>query len=259
MNFRDALISTYCENPCQVLPNALWKTVAQLETLQTSVSTEKDSVMSLQAWGETNLMVHWTRHRQQPFEFPQLQANLNLILLHQDYLQSFPSPNFTIQKAYFRLIHKPNKSQVNPSLPEGFTFAEVNIEQESEKVSQVIGQCYQDLQPTAESVMSWSKHPTFEPALWVWVMDDSKGIPVGLGIAELDCTIREGSLEWIQVLPTYRRMGIGKCIVHALLSRLEKRVQFTTVAGEVDNKTNPEALYRSCGFTGSDIWWLFRN
>ena len=34
-NFRDALIAAYNEAPCQVLPNALWKTPAQLETLHT--------------------------------------------------------------------------------------------------------------------------------------------------------------------------------------------------------------------------------
>ena len=259
MNFRDALISTYCENPCQVLPNALWKTLAQLENLQTSICTEKDVVMNIQAWNETNLMVYWTRHRKQSFEFSQPQTNLNLALIHQDYLQAFPSKSFTVQEPYFRLIHKQNESQGKAPLPSGFSFVEVNIQQETEKVSQLIGQCYQDLQPTVESVMRWVKHPTFDPALWVWVINNSKGIPIGLGIAELDSNILEGSLEWIQVLPHYRGMGIGKCIVQELLSRLEKRVNFTTVAGKVDNATNPEALYRSCGFKGSDIWWMFRT
>jgi ribosomal protein S18 acetylase RimI-like enzyme len=128
---------------------------------------------------------------------------------------------------------------------------------QTKKVSQLIGQCYQDLQPTVESVMSWVKHPTFDPALWVWVIDNSKEIPIGLGIAEIDNNVLEGSLEWIQILPNYRGMGIGKCIVQELLSRLEKRVNFTTVSGEVNNSTNPETLYRSCRFKGSDIWWMF--
>ncbi len=81
---------------------------------------------------------------------------------------------------------------------------------------------------------------------------------MGLGIAEIDSAIQEGSLEWIQVLPAYRRMGIGKRIVQELLARLGKRATFTTVAGGVDNPTNPEALYRSCGFTGRDVWWILR-
>jgi len=257
MNFRDALITTYIENPCQVLPNALWKTLVQLENLQTSICIEKDGVMNLQAWNETNLMVYWTRHRNQSFEFSQSQTSLNLALIHQDYLQSFPSKKFTIQEPYFRLIHRQNESQVKAIISSRFSFVEVNLQQEAEKVSDLIGQCYQDLQPTVESVMNWGNHPTFDPSLWVWVIDNSKGIPIGLGIAEIDKNVLEGSLEWIQVLPNYRGMGIGKCIVQELLSRLEKRVNFTTVAGEMNNTTNPEALYRSCGFKGSDIWWMF--
>ncbi|MFA5524645.1 MAG: hypothetical protein WDA24_09850 [Tissierellales bacterium] len=35
--------------------------------------------------------------------------------------------------------------------------------------------------------------------------------------------------------------------------------EFTTVSGEVDNDTNPERLYRSCGFYGDDVWWLLRK
>lgn len=259
MNIRDALLSTYCENPCQVLPNALWKTLAGLENLQTAMVAEKDVVMSLHAWNETNLMVYWTRRRKQSFEFDQPQANPGLALIHQDYLPTFPSAKFSIREPYFRLIHRQNESRAKTPVPYGFSFVEVNIPKETGMVADLIGQCYQDLQPTVESVISWSKHPTFDPALWVWVMDDSKGIPIGLGIAERDNAVLEGSLEWIQVLPNYRGRGIGKCLVQELLSRLEKRVNFTTVAGQADNTTNPEGLYRSCGFKGSDIWWVFRN
>ena len=89
-------------------------------------------------------------------------------------------------------------------------------------------------------------------------MDQTTKNPVALGIAEIDAQIREGSLEWIQVLPAYRGMGIGKSLVQELLFRLEKRANFTTVAGEVGNSTHPEALYRACGFEGNDIWWVFR-
>lgn len=144
MNFRDALISIYCENPCQVLPNALWKTLAQLENLKTSICTEKDGFMNMQAWNETNLMVYWTRHRNQSFEFSQSKTSLNLALIHQDYLQSFPSKKFTIQEPYFRLIYRQNESQVKAIISSRFSFVEVNLQQEAEKVSDLIGQCYQD-------------------------------------------------------------------------------------------------------------------
>ena len=32
--------------------------------------------------------------------------------------------------------------------------------------------------------------------------------------------------------------------------------EFATVSGKVNNPTNPESLYRKCGFTGNDIWHI---
>jgi GNAT superfamily N-acetyltransferase len=138
-------------------------------------------------------------------------------------------------------------------VPTGFSIVEVNIQQEYEQIAHFIGQCYQDIHPTADAVLGWSRHNSYDPALWIWVIDHVQRIPAGLGIAEIDTEISEGSLEWIQLLPDYRVMGLGKGIVQELLFRLGKRVKFTTVAGEIENNTNPEALYRSCGFSGNDI------
>jgi ribosomal protein S18 acetylase RimI-like enzyme len=113
------------------------------------------------------------------------------------------------------------------------------------------------MRPSSETVCSWAQHPVFDADLWLWVMNGD-GTPVGLGIAEVDTSVSEGALEWIQVLPQYRGQGIGKAIVCELLSRLQSCVDFTTVSGEVDNSTHPEMLYRRCGFTGDDVWWLLR-
>lgn len=90
-------------------------------------------------------------------------------------------------------------------------------------------------------------------------MDHEKGTPAALGIAELDPTVPEGALEWIQVLPEYQGRGFGKILVLELLNRIKGKAKFTTVSGEVDNETNPERLYRSCGFVGNDTWWLLRR
>ena len=58
----------------------------------------------------------------------------------------------------------------------------------------------------------------------------------------------------MQVLPQKRGRGLGKAIVNELLIRLKSKAKFVTVSGQIDNKTNPEALYRKCGFKGDDIW-----
>jgi hypothetical protein len=45
-----------------------------------------------------------------------------------------------------------------------------------------------------------------------------------------------------------------KAIVNELLIRLKSKAKFVTVSGQVGNETNPETLYRKCGFDCDDIW-----
>lgn len=52
MTFSEYLISTYCEDPCRVLPNALWKTLTGIGDFETSLEIENKVVMSLQMWLE---------------------------------------------------------------------------------------------------------------------------------------------------------------------------------------------------------------
>ena len=54
--------------------------------------------------------------------------------------------------------------------------------------------------------------------------------------------------------PEKRGFGLGQAIVRELLLRLKGKADFITVSGQIDNATDPEALYRKCGFTGNDIW-----
>ncbi|NLZ45859.1 MAG: GNAT family N-acetyltransferase [Clostridiales bacterium] len=107
-----------------------------------------------------------------------------------------------------------------------------------------------------ETVRSWTKYRVFDNDLWIFILDKTTNIPVALGIADYDSDIKEGSLEWIQVLKEYRRQGLGHMLVTNLLSRLQKKADFATVSGECDNITHPELLYRSCGFVGNDIWYV---
>ncbi len=259
MNFRDHLISTYYENPCQVLPNAIWKTLVKLENMETTAKDHDGVVVELKVTNKNMLMTYWTRDRQSSLDSFQHLDTLNTALIHQDFLRTFPFQRFPVRTPYFRLIHRHDEIESQPLVPTGFSIVEVNIQQEHEEVAHFIGECYQNIHPTADTVLEWSRHPTFDLTLWIWVVDNAKGRAAGLGIAEIDTDISEGSLEWIQLLPNYRGMGLGKVIVQELLYRLGKRARFTTVSGETENKGNPEALYRSCGFKGNDIWWMCRT
>jgi FR47-like protein. len=118
--------------------------------------------------------------------------------------------------------------------------------------------CYKGYDIKADDVLRWTKYPVFDNDLWVFICEKSSSIPVALGIADFDSDIKEGSLEWIQVLPEKRGMGFGQKIVCELLSRLNKKAKFVTVSGECENPSNPEKLYRKCGFAGNDVWCVSR-
>lgn len=105
-------------------------------------------------------------------------------------------------------------------------------------------------------LLGYIKSEVYDENLWIIVYEKVTHKPVACGIAELDKEIREGMLEWIQVLPAYRGKKIGQLLVNELLTRLQGKADFVTISGKVDNVTKPEILYRKCGFTGDDIWHI---
>jgi len=159
---------------------------------------------------------------------------------------------------YFRLLH--NLKNIKPSnLCDGFYFQNVNIETQGESVAELINQCYDDIEVTSEQVVSWTQFKVYCKELWVFIYENNYSSPIGLGIADFDSDIKEGSLEWIQVLPKKRGLGLGQSLVNELLQRLNGKAEFVTVSGEIDNSTNPESIYRKCGFYGDDVWCVIRS
>lgn len=153
---------------------------------------------------------------------------------------------------YFRLIHHLDNIQ-NHSLQE---FSVKTAESEDiSLIVEIINKSYSDLSVSYEQILSYTKTAVYNKDLWILAYENKTNTLVGCGIADFDNETKEGILEWIQVLPEYRGKGIGKLIVNELLSRMTK-ADFATVSGKVDNLTNPEKLYRSCGFIGNDIWHI---
>lgn len=256
VKFTQALKIAYSEFPCQVLPNALWKTLARINDFQTRFRVTEGNVEFLEARRQGSLLVYWQR-RPLPESYCQIDiADLKFAIIHQELLPVIEAGQFSSRKRYFRLVHARGEKRPVFQLPKGYSFRLVDLLTEVEQVAILIGRCYAEITLTPGSVLGWLKHPVFAPDLWLWVIDKESGNPVGLGIAELDQHCAEGSLEWIQVLPGYRGRGIGKALVSALLDRLDQQAEFTTVSGQVDNPTRPQDLYRRCGFRGNDVWWV---
>jgi GNAT superfamily N-acetyltransferase len=183
----------------------------------------------------------------------------NISVIHdEDY--NIKIDNRWIDTQYFRFKHDLQSVELFP-LDKMFEFREVDINniKDLQEVVNIINKCYIDIQVDLNQVTNWTESEVFNKNLWEFIIDISTQKPVALGIAELDKSVHEGMLEWIQVLPEYRKCKLGQAIVMKLLVNLIDKADFVTVSGQVNNITNPERLYRKCGFEGNDIWHILKS
>lgn len=152
-----------------------------------------------------------------------------------------------VGKGYFRLLHRLEDAK-KPRLPEGFCLGDA----ENEEIVAHINGCYDGVAITCEQMERYDK------ALVVLVKAEATGEIAASGIAELDPMAKEGYLEWIQVSRGYRHRGLGAFVVAELLWRMKGVADFVTVSGKVES-VGAERLYRSCGFTGDDVWYVKRE
>ena len=154
---------------------------------------------------------------------------------------------------YFRLMH--NLKDIKKIELEEFFVGTANSK-EIPLIQNIINYSYEDIAVTHEQLLGYTESEVYDENLWIIIYKKATNKAVACGIAELDKEIKEGVLEWIQVLPEYRGKKIGQLLVNELLTRLQGKADFVTVSGKVDNATKPEMLYRKCGFTGEDIWHI---
>lgn len=177
----------------------------------------------------------------------------NMNILHQDDFQVQLLTEY-VDEPYFRLKH--NLRDVKPAaIPDGFVMDKPVLADFAEHING----CYGGICVTAEELRSYTERAVYCAELWVAVRDKASGKIAATGIGELDHEIGEGVLEWIQVSEEYRGRGLGHFIVRELLWRVKDMARFATVSGQCNNPSNPEKLYRECGFTGNDIWHVMRR
>ena len=155
---------------------------------------------------------------------------------------------------YFRLMHS-LKSVWEPTLPEGFSFCDP----EPEVFADHIQVCYPGIRMAYSEIRGFTHRSVFCEDLWIAIREERTGCIAATGIGEWDRETGEGTLEWIQVSKGFRGLGLGKAIVLELLKRMKGKVGFATVSGQCNNSSNPEKLYRKCGFTGNNIWHILRK
>ena len=173
-----------------------------------------------------------------------------VILHHREYVES---PTYA-DEPYFRLRHD-LQDLTMPVLPRGYSLCKAA----PVAFAAHINGCYDGLGVTEGELAGYTTRPVYDAALWLAVRYDRTGEIVATGIGELDRTVGEGILEWIQVSPNHRGKGLGSYLVSELLRRMKEKADFATVSGQCNNSANPERLYRRCGFVGNDIWHILRK
>jgi len=178
----------------------------------------------------------------------------DLLILREDDPRLKTACHGFIDTPYFKLIHRMEGIEA-PTLPKGFRFITPGPKQLPEHISA----CYESEGTSEAELLTYRTRPTYSSDLWLAVMDDSNNEIIASGIAELDPTIREGILEWIQVSPDHRRQGWGSIVVNELLFRLQGRADFVTASGKVNSPWDPRALYERCGFREGVIWHILHK
>ncbi len=173
-------------------------------------------------------------------------------VIREDLLPSAGSTG--LSERYFKMIHHLERPDT-PYLPAPYE----PVACDSALLADHINECYGLGSVTSDELDAYTRHPVYDPKLWIAVRDPASEKIIASGIAEVDKSIGEGILEWIQVSPGYRRRGLGRYIVCELLQRIRSKADFVTVSGKADDPSHPCALYRSCGFTGSVIWHVIRS
>lgn len=153
--------------------------------------------------------------------------------------------------AYFKLLH--DLQNLQDPFVRGITLRTAGMDA-CEEIARIINHCYADMKITQEQVRAWREKPVYQQALWIMALDENTGEYAGCVIADLDGACGEVSLEWVQVMPAYRRRGIGRMLVTEALKRARGKADFATVSGKVQDPACPEKLYRACGFRGQDVW-----
>jgi GNAT superfamily N-acetyltransferase len=158
------------------------------------------------------------------------------------------------RETYFRLSH-----HLTHLVDEDSSIRTIDPKKDIERLAKMINQSYhsEGIKVTSQDLISFMMHPVYQSDLWIKI--EKEGQIIASGIAEFDSKLKEGVLEWIQVIPEAQGQGYGQKIVQALLSRLSNRALFVTVSGRLGNLSNPEKRYRQAGFEGNDIWHVIRS
>lgn len=174
----------------------------------------------------------------------------NMRIIHENEYDE-KATSYYADEPYFRLYHD-LKNLTEPMLPVGFSVRKASLSE----FAAHINSCYDKIGVSETELQDYTERPVYAESLWLAVQDDKTGEIVATAIGELDSKIGEAVLEWVQVSENYRHHGLGCFLVSSLLQKMKDTAHFATVSGQCNNPSDPEKIYRKCGFIGNDVWHI---
>ena len=161
------------------------------------------------------LLIYGTR-TQDPLKAASVKLDgVPTVYVHNDFVAPL-APWFDRKEAFFRLVHTGSELPLRATVP-GYTIRQVDTTTELPLVATILHACYDTPTPGTDEIVTWTRRPVFDRRVWLWIVDRKEKRPVALGIAETDRVTGEGSLEWVQVLPAFRSLGLGTMLVQELV------------------------------------------
>lgn len=161
-----------------------------------------------------------------------------------------------LDRKFFRLLHR--LSSIPEFHPAGIRLEVIPSDRYPE-LTDMINRSYahSGIRVSLEDVHRWTTTQVYCPELWIGAILNEK--LVGSILCDLDRETGEGIIEWLQVLPEYRGRSIASALIGQALKVMKSFADFATVSGACDNITNPECVYRHCGFEGEDVWHILQQ
>lgn len=177
----------------------------------------------------------------------------NIDIFHHSAISLDQLKSYYVQ-TFFRLKH--NLTNIKEPL---IAISLINFQDDQDELVSMINQCYQheNICIDKQDLIKLISTNSYDASLWLKIVDQNQ--IVGSIIGCIDDEMKEGWIEWVQVLPSYQSRGYGQALINALLVKMKDKASFVTVSGNAQNKKDPEKVYRICGFTGNDYWYICKK
>jgi len=243
----------YIKNPCYLSSIAYWKLENILNNADTYEVIQQNNVY-LYAIDRNRLVFYWSEEISEFILTKKEISAFDFIILHQNFFQLIKDDLIGFKISEINPLYYESKLEI-PTLHQDYYFDEFQFESDLEYIvaASLINHAYEGHHHTDKEIKSWMDCPAFDQSLWIWIKQKNNNEKVALAISTYQASIKETYLDWIQVLPTHLKLGLGKALVLETINRTFDKSNIIRVTGIADD------FYKKCGFTNQEKWYLIQK